>query len=217
MSNIGRYIAKYRKASGITQDELGARLHVTRQTVSSWENGRTLPGIDMLSGIAGSLNVSIEQLIYGVDTKKEIRVTSVYKKIIIVTAVFVVASATAWLLIKPYRNMLGEPVRIVPELLHWSILPPIAFLSGILCFLSITSLLGDIALRNNKLRFCLLAAGIFMLLMYIYFIFVVYSILPGGLWAHNCWMFAVTNPIIFMIPGAALFFGINRSVKRSFT
>jgi len=49
MSDIGRHIVKYRKAKGLSQEALGEQLHVTRQTISSWENERTLPDIQMLS------------------------------------------------------------------------------------------------------------------------------------------------------------------------
>ena len=36
------------RARGLTQDALAGMLHVTRQTVSSWEIGRTEPDLDTL-------------------------------------------------------------------------------------------------------------------------------------------------------------------------
>ncbi len=35
--SIGKNIAKYRKALGLTQEELGVKLGVTNQAVSKWE------------------------------------------------------------------------------------------------------------------------------------------------------------------------------------
>ena len=35
---FGRRIASYRKLAGLTQEELAARLNITAQAVSKWEN-----------------------------------------------------------------------------------------------------------------------------------------------------------------------------------
>lgn len=37
-----------RKSKGITQEELAARLNVSRQTISKWEKGLSVPDADML-------------------------------------------------------------------------------------------------------------------------------------------------------------------------
>ena len=41
--DIGAQMKSARRSSGLTQDQLAEKLHVTRQTISSWENGRTEP------------------------------------------------------------------------------------------------------------------------------------------------------------------------------
>lgn len=69
MPKISRNIKSFRNASGMTQEELAEKIHVTRQTVSSWETGRTQPDIDMLEVLADSLNAGIEELIYGKKNK----------------------------------------------------------------------------------------------------------------------------------------------------
>lgn len=58
MANIGKNIAKLRRAKGLTQDDLAQKLFITRQTVSGWEIGRTQPGLDVLGELADVLDCS---------------------------------------------------------------------------------------------------------------------------------------------------------------
>ena len=39
---VGRNLKRLRQRSGLTQDDLAERLHVTRQAVSAWETGGSL-------------------------------------------------------------------------------------------------------------------------------------------------------------------------------
>ncbi len=65
MSKISRNIKKMRNASGMTQEELAVKIHVTRQTVSSWETDRTQPDLQILQSIADIFGVEPEEIIYG--------------------------------------------------------------------------------------------------------------------------------------------------------
>ena len=65
MANISKNIKRIRTAKKLTQEQLAEKLNVTRQTVSSWENDRTQPDIDMLTALSGALETDIEDLIYG--------------------------------------------------------------------------------------------------------------------------------------------------------
>lgn len=51
MHNLSREIKQLRLNSGLTQDLLAEQLHVTRQAVSNWENGKTQPDLDTLQAI----------------------------------------------------------------------------------------------------------------------------------------------------------------------
>lgn len=52
-----------RRERGLTQEELAARLFITRQAVSRWETGATEPGIDMIKLIARELDVPVTRLL----------------------------------------------------------------------------------------------------------------------------------------------------------
>ena len=54
-----------RKARGMTQEELAARLHVVRQTVSKWEKGLSVPDADLLVRLAEILDIPVSVLLGG--------------------------------------------------------------------------------------------------------------------------------------------------------
>ena len=49
--------------AGLSQQELGERLHVVRQTVSKWEKGASVPDADLLVAIAEVLGVEVGALL----------------------------------------------------------------------------------------------------------------------------------------------------------
>lgn len=59
---MGSKIAGRRNALGITQVELADAMHVTRQTVSRWENNTVLPDIEKVAELADLLGVSCDWL-----------------------------------------------------------------------------------------------------------------------------------------------------------
>lgn len=65
MASIAKNIKRLRGERGLTQEQLAEQLCVTRQTVSSWENNRTQPDIDMLTALSAALGADVEELIYG--------------------------------------------------------------------------------------------------------------------------------------------------------
>lgn len=64
MSTVGKNIRAFREKKGVSQEDMAQELNVTRQTVSSWETGRTEPDIDTLHRISVYLETTIEELIY---------------------------------------------------------------------------------------------------------------------------------------------------------
>lgn len=60
---LSENIKHFRKAKGISQEEMAVKLNVVRQTVSKWENGLSVPDADILIHIAELLDVSVSQLL----------------------------------------------------------------------------------------------------------------------------------------------------------
>ncbi|MFD1393254.1 helix-turn-helix transcriptional regulator [Lacticaseibacillus jixianensis] len=54
-----------RKQLHLSQESLAQELHVTRQTISNWENGKSLPDIYSLIAISNIFGVSLDDLIKG--------------------------------------------------------------------------------------------------------------------------------------------------------
>lgn len=60
---LGQNILNLRKKSGLSQEELGEKVNVTRQTISNWELEETSPNPDQLKLLSKALNVSVDDLI----------------------------------------------------------------------------------------------------------------------------------------------------------
>ncbi len=63
MLEIGRVIKEERKKNQVTQSELADFCHVTKASVSKWEQGLTYPDISLLPKIAAYFNISIDNLL----------------------------------------------------------------------------------------------------------------------------------------------------------
>ena len=61
--SLGERIASYRKKAGYSQEGLAEQLGVSRQAVSNWETGRSVPDADLLVQLADCLGVPVEELL----------------------------------------------------------------------------------------------------------------------------------------------------------
>ena len=60
---LGQNILECRKKNGLSQEQLGEKVNVTRQTISNWELGETQPNPEQLKLLSQTLNVSVDELI----------------------------------------------------------------------------------------------------------------------------------------------------------
>lgn len=62
---FGTRLKQSRQKQNLTQQQLADRLHVSRQTISGWENGRTYPDIDALIALSDLFSLSLDDFIRG--------------------------------------------------------------------------------------------------------------------------------------------------------
>ncbi len=60
---IGKKIVEQRILKGLTQTELAGKLFVTHQAVSKWENGKSIPSIEVLVELTALFDITIEYLL----------------------------------------------------------------------------------------------------------------------------------------------------------
>ena len=60
---LSENIRNFRKAKGLSQEELAAKLHVVRQTVSKWETGLSVPDAELLVALSEALETPVGVLL----------------------------------------------------------------------------------------------------------------------------------------------------------
>lgn len=63
MMEFHQKLQELRKQRGLTQEELAARLYVSRTAISKWESGRGYPNIESLKAIARFFSVTLDELL----------------------------------------------------------------------------------------------------------------------------------------------------------
>lgn len=103
---LGKHIKRYRTERGLSQEDLAAKIFVSRQTVSNWETDKTYPDVESLLLLSVLFDVTVDELIKGdVEAMKE-AVSNDYRKMVwfswiglvvaIGGAVLAIAGITVW-------------------------------------------------------------------------------------------------------------------------
>lgn len=66
---LSERLTELRKEKNLSQAELADALNVSRQSVSLWENGSTVPALDKLQFLAEFYGVTLDELFYFVEEK----------------------------------------------------------------------------------------------------------------------------------------------------
>lgn len=88
---IEKRLKDARAKSGLTQEQVAEKVMVSRQTISNWENGKSLPDIISIMNLSDLYQISLDELLKG-DAKmkekieKDVRVAKGNKRLILTTA-----------------------------------------------------------------------------------------------------------------------------------
>ena len=205
MANIAKNIRTLRTMQNLTQDQLAERLHVTRQTVSNYETGKSQPDIDTIIRLAEALQADPNTLIYGIPkvAKREREYIHMAVAAAIALVLVIISVAT--------RNVFYESVR--KDIFRNDYILPATWLTLGYALMQLLSLVTE--LKPVK---CI-AAKVTVLLaiaVYLYLTVVVWRGGFGGLLALSVIPKIVKVPFVFLLPGAALWlFRMKKAPKNS--
>lgn len=85
--NIGDKIKNAREENKLTQTQVSEKLLVSRQTISNWENGKSLPDILSVIRMSELYQISLDELLKGDKAmmdkiEKDIKISKTEKKIV---------------------------------------------------------------------------------------------------------------------------------------
>lgn len=87
-TTIGQAIKQLREQEKLSQAELAQQLGVSRQTISNWENDRTVPALDYMKELADVHQVPLENLLQG-NLSKERESHLRYPRLYLLTLLFI--------------------------------------------------------------------------------------------------------------------------------
>ena len=120
-------LIELRKQKGLSQEELGNMIDVSRQTVSKWEAEQTTPEVDKVKELSKVFNVSIEYLLND-EAEKERRQKLTSKKtalkiiipiiLTVIIIVFVIIIGYRFITLKKYSEIIIKTCNDEDEILH---------------------------------------------------------------------------------------------------
>ena len=134
-----------RERLGLTQEDVAQRIFVSRQTVSSWETGKTYPDVQSLLLLSNLFGVSIDSLVKGdVEAMKEtiVKDAVTMERLSIGMVVLLLAGAAC---LVGWDLIWDEPVAAVPWL-SWGVVV------GMLIFALCSALAMVCACRVERLK-----------------------------------------------------------------
>lgn len=94
---IGKTIKQLRSVHSLSQEDLAEQLGVSRQTISNWENDRTVPALDYMKKLCEEYQLSLDQL-FRIETN-EVEKTKLSKRLL-----FYLSVLFAFLFLLPFSE-----------------------------------------------------------------------------------------------------------------
>ncbi len=100
---VGKKLKEARLNAGLTQEHVADKIMVSRQTISNWENGKSLPDIVSVMNMSDLYQISLDELLKG-DQKmrekveKDVKIFKSNKRLILTTSIIVMIVTITYLL-----------------------------------------------------------------------------------------------------------------------
>ena len=194
---IAQNIRKLRIDSGLSQQQMAEKLFVTRQTLSNWENGKSMPDVSKLMQICETAGINLNTLLYRenrADRKTKLSLILTVMLMIIAIAVSVTYELM-WFFVADlmYRpswisysfNILKNLKKVVTYPLLWYTVPVLS-----IQFLKLTGRMNKIkGVKYYRLLFVLSMAFLFL---------TAYSYLPIMLKTDIKRAIQISHPVLWM-------------------
>lgn len=223
MTSVGKNIKLLRKQKNLSQEALAEKLHVTRQAVSNWENGKCQPDLDMLENISNALETDITMVIYGKGTTEKTN-PKLHKRRLITTfiwgGVFIISLALQYIMLPILKKRALATYDYTLYMLFQVAVRPLIFLLGGLTAVYFVSLFGSFSAVSKKLRYTFLFLGFGGLILY-YIMSMPYMVVVNLIRAEEIpflagWMFSkaldicLKFPVIYSVLGVAIGLGMQK-------
>ena len=205
MTSVGENIKNIRKKNNITQEELAEKLSVTRQAVSSWENGKTEPDIKTLSRIADIFDTSTDVLINRMPEEKNI-LLRINPRLLLSSTLLIlsIVSILVILSLEPIIATQQIPLVNIPLFLNQTF-KAFCSIGGIFSALLFVSMFKNTVIKNVKVKKTLLIIGSIWLGTFVItsLFFIAHTIISDNLFYNYPYLFYLRSPkfiqIIFQI------------------
>lgn len=100
---INKKLKEARANSGLTQEQVAEKIMVSRQTISNWENGKSLPDIVSVINMSDLYQISLDELLKGdqrmkAKLEKDVDIFKRNKCLILMTGILVLVVAIIYLI-----------------------------------------------------------------------------------------------------------------------
>lgn len=166
---ISKCLKEERIKKNITQEDLAEKLGISRQTISSWENGRSYPDIVNIIKISDIFNISLDKLLKEdeklVNNMKEKMDTVKSNKAIIFTIILAIIFYGVMYLIQTFID--------IPKIdnLFLNIIVSVAFIFGVLIYIFTNVNISNILNKKTSNKTILKIIITIILMLTIVFIF----------------------------------------------
>lgn len=101
---IGEILSEARNNKKISQDVLAKKIHVSRQSISNWENDIRIPDKEILEKLCNVLDLDYNFLLSLIGEQHQQKKSKKVNKLIIILIVLIILVSCFWVMLIKYRN-----------------------------------------------------------------------------------------------------------------